>query len=191
MLNSKHQESKDAIRKKILTLRRNQKEEERFKKSKIIQKKLFLTPEFRNARVILFYAACDGEVETFDMIRKSLELGKTVALPKIMKQEKKIIPLIIHDLENDLEIGPYNIRQPKDNYTRPVDLKDIDLVAVPGVAFDKDNHRLGRGAGYYDRFLKDFPDTTPKFGLAFDFQIVQQLPHPQAHDVAVTRVISD
>ena len=66
----------------------------------------------------------------------------------------------------------------------------IDLVLVPGVAFDRKNNRLGRGAGYYDRFLKDLP-TTPSIGLAFDFQVLDVLPHQPGQDVPVKCVITN
>ena len=63
------------------------------------------------------------------------------------------------------------------------------MVVVPGVAFDKKNNRLGRGKGYYDRFLKMLPFSTPTIGLAFDFQIVENLPVKEPHDVPVSQVI--
>ena len=69
-------------------------------------------------------------------------------------------------------------------------LDEIDLSIIPGVAFDKKNHRLGRGAGYYDRFLSSLPRKIPSIGLAFDFQIVASFPL-QEHDVPVSRVITN
>ena len=183
------QVSKRTIRNKILNLLRSQKEEERLRKSKRIQEKLFSTPEFQSANTILFYASFDGEVETFNMMKQAQRLGKKIVLPSIIKDQKKMILSLVRDLEKELIDGPYGIKQPGFASLRPVDLKEIDLAIVPGVAFDKKNNRLGRGAGYYDRFLADLPLGIPTFGLAFDFQITPRLPHQKPHDIPVSRVI--
>ena len=177
------------LRKKILNLLRGQKEEGRFKKSRSILKKLFAMREFKQARTILFYASFDGEVETFEMMKQAQRLGKKVALPAILKDQKKIVPAMIGNLDDDLQAGPYGIIEPNDACLRFVGLEQIDLIIVPGIAFDKKNNRLGRGQGYYDRFLSAVPASIPAFGLAFDFQIVDCLPHPEKHDVRVARVI--
>ncbi len=184
-------DAKRVLRKKILNLLRSQKEEDRIEKSRKIQKKLFLTPEFQSAHIILFYASFDGEVETFAMMKQARQLGKTIALPTIIKDRETMIPCFVEDIEKGLEKGPYGIQQPKPNLRSPVDLKDIDLAVVPAVAFDRSNNRLGRGAGYYDRFLINLSSTTPAFGLAFDFQIVPAVPHQKDRDVSVSRVISN
>ncbi len=146
-------------------------------------------PEFKRARAILFYASLDGEVETFNMMKQAQRLGKKIALPVIHKKEKKLVPFVVEDLNTEIIRGPYGIKQPDLKNCRLLEAKDIDLVVVPAVAFDKHNNRLGSGAGYYDRFLTTVPSQIPIFGLAFDFQIVDRLPHQQNHDVPVWRVI--
>ena len=182
-------DSKTMLRRKILNLLRAQKKEDWFKKSKIILNKLFSTVEFKKANVILFYASFDGEVETFEMMKKAQKLGKKIALPIIIKDQKKIIPTQIQELDKDLHPGPFGIKAPQNAEGCSVDVEKLDLVIVPGIAFDKHNNRLGRGAGYYDRFLGRIPSRVPAFGLAFDFQIVDSLPHPDKHDIKVSRVI--
>ena len=183
--------SKSALRKKILNLLRSQKEEDRFRKSKVIQKKLFATPEFKNAKTILFYASFDGEVETFHMMKQAQRLGKKIVLPRIIKDQKKMILSSVDNLEKELVVGPYGIKEPRRHALRSLHLEEIDLAVVPGVAFDRSNNRLGRGAGYYDRFLVNFHSDIPTFGLAFNFQIVSRLPHQKRHDIPVSRVIVD
>lgn len=180
---------KNFIREKILNLLRSQKQEDRLKKSRGILKRLFATLEFKQARTILFYASFDGEVETFEMMKQAQRLGKKVALPTIIKNPKKIVPALIENLEDDLQTGSYGIKEPKDVCARFVGLESIDLIIVPGIAFDKNKNRLGRGKGYYDRFLFTVPAAIPSFGLAFDFQIVDCLPPPEKHDRKVSRVI--
>lgn len=181
---------KEQLRKKILTLMRDQKEEDRLKKSLGVLKKLFAAPQFKAARTVLFYASFDGEVDTYDMMKQAMTLGKKIALPIIDPKHKHIIPAFVHDLHKDLVPGSYGIPQPRLEKGRLAADDEIDLSVVPGIAFDRTNHRLGRGAGYYDRFLSRLAKHVPSLGIAFDFQIVDRLPHHE-HDVALTGVISN
>ena len=182
------QKKKEILRKEILTRLRSQKEDQRKKKSLRVLKKLFALKEFKNSFAVLFYASFDGEVDTFEMIKQALKLGKKIGLPRILKGRKQIVPMMIADVKKDLEKGPYGILQPRKT-CQQLDVKDIDLVVVPGVAFDSHNNRLGRGGGFYDRFLKKIPQHIPTVGLAFDFQIFDKLP-TQGHDSRVSRVVS-
>ena len=166
------------------------KEVDRLRKSSLIKHKLFSSKEYKKAKTILFYSSFDGEVDTAEILREALKTGKHVALPVILEDQKMLIPSVVFDLDKELGIGPYGITQPKKNYLRPIDLSNLELVIVPGVAFDKKGNRLGRGKGYYDRFLKKLPSNTPTIGLAFDFQIVEHLPFVSDFDVAVKKVIA-
>jgi 5-formyltetrahydrofolate cyclo-ligase len=87
-----------------------------------------------------------------------------------------------------LKLGPYGVHEPVEE--KCLRLADLDLIIVPGLAFDKSGNRLGRGKGYYDRFLSKLPSDTQSVGLAFDFQILPFVPTTE-HDVSVTRVISN
>lgn len=160
-------------------------------KSLAIQAKLFRMPAFQKAETILFYASFGGEVETFTMMSETQKLGKIIGLPKIAKNGKTITPFSVTSLKDGLEAGPYGIKQPKTDRGQTIDIHRLDMVIVPGVAFDKKNNRLGRGGGYYDRFLKTLPADVPTVGLAFDFQIVDDLPFLEEHDVSVTHVLSN
>ena len=186
----KVQDEKKAIRKHIGQYLKTQKEEDRLRKSLVILEKVFATPEFQASKTILFYASFDGEVETFEMMRRAQQLRKKIALPFILKEEKKIIPTLVDNLTEDLRPGPYGIRQPRLDKQNSIREDELDLLIIPGIAFDKSNRRLGRGAGYYDRFLANLSKDIPSFGLGFDFQIVDHLPH-QEHDVPLSRVINN
>ncbi len=148
-------------------------------------------PEFKEAKSIMFYASLDGEVETFEMMKLAKKLGKRIILPKINILRKKMTPVLVKLLNNDLTDGPFGIKEPKIVSKMVVPLKKIDLVLVPALAFDRKNHRLGRGGGYYDRFLSKLSDRTRIIGLAFKFQIVSSIPHPKAHDVCMHRVVTN
>ena len=185
-----HTHTKTELRQKILTLLRKQKEEERLAKSLVILNKLLKRPEFQKALTVLFYAAFDGEVDTFEMMQRAQQLGKKIGLPYIVRNEKRMIPTIVESIEDDLATGPYGVKQPKEaSREKTLGTDELDLVIVPGVAFDRHNHRLGRGQGYYDRFLKSLSARTPTIGLAFDFQIVDHLPPKEEHDVPVSCVL--
>ncbi|MCM8792392.1 MAG: 5-formyltetrahydrofolate cyclo-ligase [Candidatus Omnitrophica bacterium] len=177
--------TKERLRSKILSILRSQREEERLKKSRIIKNKLFRLDVFKKAKRIMFYLAYDGEVETKEMIAEAIKRGKIIAVPVCRKKEKKIIPCKI-GLNTRFKKGPYGIKKPCKEV--PLSVKNLDLVVVPGVAFDREGRRLGRGKGYYDYFLKTLPKKTVSLGLAFDFQLVPRVPVlPQ--DVPVSKVL--
>ena len=175
--------TKNKIRLALLKKLKSQKEVGRLKRSFSIQKKLFSLPEFIKAKVVLFYLSFNGEVETLRMIEKAISLGKKVAVPVTDRQRKKIKPSLISDCGYDLEAGAYGILQPKHGRRRDVPLRKIDLVVVPAVAFDPKGNRIGRGTGYYDRFLAELTsqisenvDLIKIIGIGFKEQMVEKLP---------------
>jgi len=175
--------TKQRIRNKILLGLKTQKEEDRSKKSKIIKEKLFKTTAFKQAKKVMFYISLEGEVETKDMIKEAQKLGKIIVVPVCWN--RTIIACVL-DSKAKLQKGFYGVWEPVNK--RPVALEHIDLVVVPGVAFTKKGTRLGRGKGYYDRFLKRVPSSTPSIGLAFDFQILPAVPST-TRDVNIDKVI--
>ncbi|MBN1526560.1 MAG: 5-formyltetrahydrofolate cyclo-ligase [Candidatus Omnitrophica bacterium] len=180
---------KHVIRKNIKKLLDTHSGLEKSRKSAIIKGKLFNEEVFRKARVVMFYVSLKDEVDTVPMIDEALKAGKRVCVPVILKEEKKLIAGEIHNRLEDLEKQHFGIYQPRADRVKEVPLKDIDLVVVPGVAFDKHDMRLGRGHGYYDRFLSCLSANTKTIGLAFDFQLVEHLPK-QPHDIPVWKTIA-
>jgi 5-formyltetrahydrofolate cyclo-ligase len=185
-------ETKLLLREKMRVKIKTQKRSERRKGSTIIQSKIFSCKDFLDAKCIMFYVSKGtGEVETGPIIKKALKMGKRVALPVTVVRERTIKPVYVKNAGEPLKKGPYGIYEPvvsKDK--RPVRLKDIDLVIVPGLAFDERNNRLGRGQGYYDNFLKYLPCDTPKIGLGFRFQLFKKIPATKK-DIPLTGVITD
>ncbi len=176
--------TKEQIRSKILLRLKTQKEEGRERKSRRIKNKLFRTLVFRKAKTVMFYISFDGEVDTKEMLKEAQGLGKIVAVPHCRKN-RVICPCLLGE-NPKFKRGLYGVCEPA--VKKYIDLRDIDLVIVPGVAFDKQGSRLGRGRGCYDSFLKKIPKRTASFGLAFDFQILPFIPATKT-DVSVDRVI--
>jgi 5-formyltetrahydrofolate cyclo-ligase len=177
--------TKQAIRSKILVKLKIQKEEDRKQKSRLIKDKLLKQREFKKAKRVMFYIAMQGEVDTQEMIETAKRLGKIIAVPVCVKNRISLRPAILNS-QAHLRKGPYGVSEPVTS--RFIGLKDLDLVITPGVAFDKKGNRLGRGKGYYDRFLSRIPKDTPSIGLAFGLQILPIVP-TAPHDVSVKKVL--
>ena len=141
-----------------------------------------LRPLLSDAKVILAYYSLPDEVDTHALIHELVAEGKTVLLPKVL--DDTTMELRRYTGPQDLSEGAYHIMEPTG--TPFTDLEQINVALIPGVAFDAQGHRLGRGKGYYDRFLTAFPGNT--IGVCFDFQKVAEVP-VDAHDVAVNRVV--
>lgn len=144
-------------------------------------------PIFQRALVIQTYVALPHEVNTHALIRRLLQAGKQVAVPKI-ESANALRQFFIANF-SELAPGAYGILEPPSDSGRVASWNqfDLDLVLVPGLAFDRSGHRLGAGKGYYDRFLA--PIAAPKIALAFAFQIVDEIPiaaHDQLMDMIVT-----
>jgi 5-formyltetrahydrofolate cyclo-ligase len=179
---------KKAIRKKISILRDAQKEKEVDESSLEIQELLFSVPEFRRAEVVMFYASLGREVRTESMIEKAIREGKQVALPRCDMKKGEILPCLIADYKQDLSPGVWGIMEPVGRSV--ISSQELDLVVAPGVAFDLFCNRVGRGKGFYDRFLKDVSPVTVKVGLAFDFQVIEKVPMSD-EDVPMDKVVTE
>lgn len=180
---------KAEIRKEILRKLRSQSSFDRQIKSAEIKKKLFNEGAFKSASVIMFYVPKEYEVNTYDMIAEALKQNKKIAVPLTEMREKRILPSEIKNLDKELTLGPYSIMQPKPEHIRPVPINEIEVVITPGIAFDKTGNRIGHGAGYYDNFLKNLPQKTVVIGLAYDCQLIDEIP-TLSWDIPVNKVIS-
>jgi 5-formyltetrahydrofolate cyclo-ligase len=178
---------KDQIRRELIVRRKKLSEKEVFDKSFEIKNRLFDSDIFRNAISILFYVSYGGEVFTHDMIKECLILKKNVIVPKSNIENRTLIlsKLVGWD---DLEVGSYNILEPKSDKIIEFPIEDIDLIIVPGVGFDLTGRRIGHGKGYYDNLLKK--SKAVHIGLAFEFQIVDEIP-TENHDIPVDIIITE
>lgn len=154
------------------------------KMSEIIQTKVLNLYEFVSATTVAAYHPIGSEVGTQKILSLVLNLNKHLLLPRV-EDENKIIFAEVKDLENDLQVGKYNIMEPK-SYCMKVD--KMDLVLVPGIAWDESGHRLGYGKGYYDRYLANIQ--TKSIGLAYDLQVLENIPH-EKNDFRVNMIITE
>ncbi len=190
MKGSRVGEKKAEIRKIMKEKRDGLLKKKRKSLSSLIGKRVFDLKIYKAASSVMFYAAHRSEVETSQMIKKALESGKQVCVPKVSsKKPKEMFAVQIQSFGNDLEPGNYGIFEPKQDCGKIVSKKSIDLVIVPALAYDRLGNRLGYGKGYYDRWLKDLPKKK-MIGLAFDFQILESVPRT-SKDVPVNLIVTE
>ncbi len=168
--------AKNALRKQIYALRDSLTPEEIAAKSEAVAGQLAKLPFYREAGTIMFFLSFRSEVDTLGMVRDNLGRGKRVLVPKSLPEERLLVPSQLLDLKKDLIMGHYNIPEPGPAALRPVEPEEIDLLIVPGVAFDLSGNRLGYGGGYYDRFFERLRPAVPLVALAFELQIVDRVP---------------
>jgi 5-formyltetrahydrofolate cyclo-ligase len=176
---------KKKLRKEYLQLRKGYEKQDLNNKNEIIKKNLEKLNEFKNAKTILFYISFENEVETHELIKDSLKKNKKVIVPYMEKKEIYLSKL--KDFQ-ELEKTTFGILEPKKQFIREFDIIDVDLIIVPGIAFDKQGHRIGFGEAYYDNLLKK--SKAIKIGLAYEFQIIEEIPN-ETHDVPVDIIVTE
>ncbi|MBC6695408.1 5-formyltetrahydrofolate cyclo-ligase [Terrisporobacter mayombei] len=181
---------KKKFRKKVISLRKTQQPNFIKKNSDIIKDKLLEMDCIKNASTIMLYLDFNNEVITDNLIKELISLDKIVASPITIIKEKKLIPCQIKDFENGIQYGAYNIREPKPNCSPEINIKDIDVVIVPAVAYDINGFRLGYGGGFYDRFLENIREDAVTIGIAFDLQIFNKVPK-EPHDAQLDYIITE
>ena len=181
---------KKEFRKKVINLRKEKDKDFIKHNSDIITDKLLNLDCIKNAKNIMLYLDFNNEVSTYSLIKKLLNLGKIVSSPITLKEERKLIPSQITDLKNGIQYGTYNIREPKPECSPAINIKDLDVVIVPAVAYDKNCYRLGYGGGFYDRFLENLRKDAVTIGIAFDLQIFDEVPK-EAHDAQLDYIVTE
>lgn len=182
--------SKEKIRKEILSARRAINTEELVKKSNIATEKLLSTNLYKNANTIMAYIDFRNEVQTEKIIKTAIADGKKVVIPISIVKTRQLILSELINYDSELESGAYGILEPKKEYLRETNPETVDLVLIPGVAFDKRGYRIGYGAGYYDRFLEKVRKDTSKIALAFEMQMVDHA-YEDNHDIPVDMIVTE
>lgn len=146
--------------------------------------------QWNRADIVLAFLSMKDEIDTKPLLRRVLEQGKRLAVPKVAGED--LVFYQISDLEKELLPGAFGILEPVPGLPA-LDVKTLmghnSAALVPGLAFDKDNFRLGRGKGFYDRFLASAGDFLYKIGICYSFQLVEKVPR-EVHDLPLDAVVS-
>lgn len=179
-------QQKKIIRERLRQQRQKLSRTEVAEKSARILANLLPLSEVRSAKTLHCYVAWKNEVDTHELIRTLLNDGHRVMVPIVDVATKRLRHSEVRDF-GELRAGTYGILEPAEEFLREVKLSDIDLIIVPGLAFDLSGHRLGYGGGYYDAFLAT--TNALKLALAYQFQLIDQIPirkEDQRVDIIVT-----
>ena len=139
----------------------------------------------------MWYVDVRDEAQTRQVLPEALQSGKRIVIPYCVDGELELFHLESMD---ELEIGMYKILEPRSELrsvaAKRVDVKELDLIVVPGVAFDARGGRTGHGKGYYDKLLQNAKPETPLVSLAFECQMFDEIPM-QAHDIFMDKVVTE
>ncbi|MCD6184596.1 MAG: 5-formyltetrahydrofolate cyclo-ligase [Deltaproteobacteria bacterium] len=159
-------------------------------KTKAIENRLFEFANFLESNIILLYINNLNEVNTEQIIARSLQLKKIVILPVFGTKKNQVTLMKIDNVATNLKIGPMGLMVPDPAKCKVVPVKCIDIAIIPGLAMDEKGSRIGSGDGCYDKLIPQLPITTRKVGIAFEEQILKQLP-TESHDKHVDIIITD
>lgn len=171
-------ENKENFRDLLLNKRKELSDDFVMQKSKVICERLLNLEVVKNSKNIFVYNSHKNEVNTSYFLENVV--GKNIYVPKIIDNE--IVPCI----RENLIVGKFRILEPQES--NPINLDEIDLAFIPGVAFDLHGNRIGFGQGFFDRFLSKID--SPTIGLAYEFQIIDKLP-TSSYDVPVDMIVTE
>lgn len=182
-------ERKKAIREQAHANRRAQVDKDGV--SQQIMRRFMDLPEYAAARTVMFYVDVRAEVRTRHAFPEALLSDKRIVVPYCVDGELELFHLAAMD---ELEEGMYRILEPREELRevaeKRVEVGDLDLIMVPGVAFDPQGGRTGHGKGYYDKLLEHARLATPLVGIAFQCQIFPEIPMGDL-DVRMDKVVTE
>jgi 5-formyltetrahydrofolate cyclo-ligase len=151
--------------------------------------RLFAEPEYRKAEIVMaFLSIPTAEIDTSPIILRAWQDRKRVLVPKVSWEQRRLLPIQLSSMSDGLAETPLGIREPINGV--PIPVRDIDLVIVPGLGFDAFGNRLGRGRGFYDRFLAHKDWRGVACALAFEEQFVSNVP-TGPRDVPMDMLVTD
>ncbi|NPV92561.1 MAG: 5-formyltetrahydrofolate cyclo-ligase [Firmicutes bacterium] len=182
---------RSAIRQEMLQKRGELSGDEVKRCGALMVERLRQRDELNRARTLLAYSPFRNEVDISGLLRDWPGEGRTLLLPVTDWGQRVIRPVQVRQYPEDLAAGRFGIMEPITEDPNPEwSLEDIDLVLVPGVAFDRDGYRLGYGQGFYDRLLSRAPGRVSIIGLAYSFQMVDTV-YPQPHDFRLPVIVTE
>jgi len=150
-------------------------------------------PAYASARTVLFYVDAGSEVRTRQTLPEALRGGKRIVVPWCVVETNQLELFLLEDMTELVE-GAYKILEPRDELrmlpAKRVRPEELDLVMVPGTAFDPRGGRMGQGKGYYDRLLARARPDAPLVGIAFECQVFPEIP-VAPHDVFMDLVLTE
>jgi 5-formyltetrahydrofolate cyclo-ligase len=158
-------------------------------KDKMIEDNLLDLKEYREAKNVMLFASFRNEVDTFPIIKGALKSKQNVVLPRVNSADKELELYLIRDVE-ELSPGYADIPEPAPDDTRAFPAKNIDLIMVPGLAFDSGGRRLGYGGGYYDRLIDRLGSKPNLVAIAYSEQIISNVPATE-RDKKVNIIVTD
>ncbi len=183
-------EKKRGLREKISITLSTLSAAETAEKTKAIENRLFEFANFVEAKIVLLYMNSLNEINTEQIIKNSLKLNKIVILPVVDTKKHTIKLMKIDNIDTDLRIGSRGILEPDPKRCKTVPVECLDIAIIPGIVLDEKGSRIGPGDGYYDRLIPKLPATARKVALAFEEQIIKQVP-TESHDRHVDIIITD
>lgn len=181
-------QNKSALRRQLRDQLAAMPDDARHRKSVLACSFVASSPEWAAARTVMLYLSTPTEVDTSPLALKAWQAGKTVVVPKVSWDQRRMLPVEISSLTDQMTTSGPGVREPAGGKPVPVDF--IDFVVVPGLGFDNKGYRIGRGMGFYDRFLAQAEFIGSSCGLAFDEQIVGELPVLD-HDIPLSMLVTD
>lgn len=159
--------------------------------SQTIVERFVALPEYQRAKTVMFYVDVRSEVRTRHYFATALTHGKRIVVPYCVDGELELFHLESMD---ELSVGMYKILEPREDLrtvaTKRIAVEELDLIMVPGVAFDRRGGRTGHGKGYYDKLLEHCRADTPLVALAFECQMFPEIPM-QEHDIFMDKVVTE
>jgi 5-formyltetrahydrofolate cyclo-ligase len=180
--------SKASVRRHLRDVLAGMTEDQRHQESSTACSLLAASPEFRAAGVVMLYLSTPTEIDTAPLALRCWQQNKTVVVPKVSWDQRRMLPVEITSLQTGMTTTGPNIREPISGKPIPIDL--IDLVIVPGLGFTPTGYRIGRGMGFYDRFLAQGEFIGVSCGLAFHQQVLSDLPVLD-HDMPLSMLATD
>ncbi|QWR76212.1 5-formyltetrahydrofolate cyclo-ligase [Candidatus Magnetomonas plexicatena] len=184
-----NEETKAALRKRMLSVRDSLNLEDRSQRDEMIKENLFSLAKLQAAACVMFFASFKTEPDTFPMIKRALDMKKVVVLPKVDREKHILEAYKINDL-NSLKLGYMGILEPDSAQSEPIDGNSIDVIVMPGAAFDRAGGRLGYGGGYYDGFISALSKRPYLIAICYAEQVVPIVP-VESHDVRVNKIVTD
>lgn len=179
--------AKEELRRRMRAIRKGLPREARAERARKLGERLLALPETATPKIVAAFVAIHGEVNLAPVLRELRARGATIAMPRVDPEEAAIV-LHEHRDGDPLEESGFGVPEPLPSAPR-VDLAQVDLVLVPGLAFDPRGFRIGYGKGYYDQLLPTLPHAF-RLAVGYDFQLVAEVPE-LPHDERVQAIVTD